>query len=89
MPRRRVLRQQIRYGQHPEPAEWGEPTFGRILGNRRSTWIGVLLGLLAVTLGYVLSSRKQLKAANHRNYAIWYSGVLITRCIVMRSASSM
>jgi hypothetical protein len=28
---------------------------GRILGNRRSTWIVVLLGLLAVTLGYVLS----------------------------------
>ena len=27
----------------------------RILGNRRSTWILVLLGLLAVTLGYVLS----------------------------------
>jgi len=27
----------------------------RILGNRRSTWIVVLLGLLAVTLGYVLS----------------------------------
>ena len=27
---------------------------GRILGNRRSTWIVVLLGLLAVTLGYVL-----------------------------------
>ena len=27
---------------------------GRILGNRRSTWILVLLGL-AVTLGYVLS----------------------------------
>jgi cytosine/uracil/thiamine/allantoin permease len=29
---------------------------GRILGNRRSTWILVLLGL-AVTLGYVLSGR--------------------------------
>ena len=29
---------------------------GRILGNRRSTWIVVLLGLVAVTLGYVLSS---------------------------------
>jgi len=28
---------------------------GRILGNRRSTWIVVLLGLLAVMLGYVLS----------------------------------
>jgi hypothetical protein len=28
---------------------------GRILGNRKSTWIVVLLGLLAVTLGYVLS----------------------------------
>jgi hypothetical protein len=28
---------------------------GRILGNRRSTWIVVLLGLLAVTFGYVLS----------------------------------
>ena len=28
---------------------------GRILGNRRSAWIVVLLGLLAVTLGYVLS----------------------------------
>ena len=28
---------------------------GRILGNRRSMWIVVLLGLLAVTLGYVLS----------------------------------
>ena len=27
----------------------------RILGNRRSTWIVVLLGLLAVTVGYVLS----------------------------------
>ena len=27
----------------------------RILGNRRSTWNVVLLGLLAVTLGYVLS----------------------------------
>ena len=27
---------------------------GRFLGNRRSTWIVVLLGLLAVTLGYVL-----------------------------------
>jgi hypothetical protein len=27
---------------------------GRILGNRRSTWIVVLLGLLAVMLGYVL-----------------------------------
>ena len=26
---------------------------GSILGNRRSTWIVVLLGLLAVTLGYV------------------------------------
>jgi hypothetical protein len=30
---------------------------GRILGNRRSTWIVVLLGLLAVTLGYVVSGR--------------------------------
>jgi hypothetical protein len=30
---------------------------GRILGNRRSTWIVILLGLLAVTLGYVLSGR--------------------------------
>jgi hypothetical protein len=29
----------------------------RILGNRRSTWIVVLVGLLAVTLGYVLSGR--------------------------------
>lgn len=28
---------------------------GRILRNRRSKWIVVLLGLLAVTLGYVLS----------------------------------
>jgi predicted permease len=28
---------------------------GRVLGNRRSTWIVVLLGLLAVMLGYVLS----------------------------------
>jgi predicted permease len=28
---------------------------GRTLGNRKSTWIVVLLGLLAVTLGYVLS----------------------------------
>lgn len=28
---------------------------GRILRNRRSAWIVVLLGLLAVTLGYVLS----------------------------------
>ena len=28
---------------------------GRMLGNRRSTWIVVVLGLLAVTLGYVLS----------------------------------
>jgi hypothetical protein len=28
---------------------------GRILGIRRSTWIAVLLGVLAVTLGYVLS----------------------------------
>jgi TRAP-type C4-dicarboxylate transport system permease small subunit len=28
---------------------------GRILGNRRSTWIVVLLGLLAVILGYALS----------------------------------
>jgi predicted permease len=28
---------------------------GRILGNRRSVWLVVLLGLLAVTLGYVLS----------------------------------
>jgi 1,4-dihydroxy-2-naphthoate octaprenyltransferase len=28
---------------------------GSILGNRRSTWIVVVLGLLAVTLGYVLS----------------------------------
>ena len=27
----------------------------RMLGNRRSTWIVVLLGLLALTLGYVLS----------------------------------
>jgi hypothetical protein len=31
---------------------------GRILGNQRSTWIVVLLGLLAVTLGYVLSGHK-------------------------------
>ena len=30
---------------------------GRILGNRRSTWIVVLFGLLAVILGYVLSGR--------------------------------
>jgi len=30
---------------------------GRILGNRRSTWIVILLGLLAVTLGYVFSGR--------------------------------
>ena len=28
---------------------------GRILGNRKSTWIVVLLGLLAVTVGSVLS----------------------------------
>ena len=28
---------------------------GRILGNRRSKWIVVLLGLLAVTVGYVFS----------------------------------
>ncbi len=28
---------------------------GGILGNRRSTWIVVLLGLLAVTVGYILS----------------------------------
>ena len=28
---------------------------GRILRNRKSTWIVLLLGLLAVTLGYVLS----------------------------------
>ena len=28
---------------------------GRLLGTSRSTWIVVLLGLLAVTLGYVLS----------------------------------
>ena len=28
---------------------------GRILGNRRSTWIVVLLGLVAVTVGYALS----------------------------------
>ena len=28
---------------------------GRMLGNRRSTWILVLLGLVALTLGYVLS----------------------------------
>jgi hypothetical protein len=28
---------------------------GRILGNRRSTWIVVVLGLLAVMVGYVLS----------------------------------
>jgi len=27
----------------------------RLLGTNRSTWIVVLLGLLAVTLGYVLS----------------------------------
>ena len=27
------------------------------LGNRRSTWIVVLVGLLAVTLGYLLSGR--------------------------------
>jgi hypothetical protein len=27
----------------------------RVLGNRRSTWIVVLLGLFALTLGYVLS----------------------------------
>ena len=27
---------------------------GRVLGNRRSTWIVVLLGLLAVTVGYAL-----------------------------------
>jgi len=30
---------------------------GRILGNRKSTWIVVLIGLLAVTLGYILSGR--------------------------------
>ena len=29
----------------------------RILGSRRSTWVVVLVGLLAVTLGYVLSGR--------------------------------
>jgi hypothetical protein len=28
---------------------------GRMLGNRKSAWIVVLLGLLAVTLGYALS----------------------------------
>ena len=28
---------------------------GRILGNRRSAWIVVLLGLLAVSVGYALS----------------------------------
>jgi 1,4-dihydroxy-2-naphthoate octaprenyltransferase len=28
---------------------------GRILGHRRSTWIVVLIGLLAVTVGYALS----------------------------------
>jgi len=28
---------------------------GRILGNRRSTWVVVLLGLLAVSVGYALS----------------------------------
>ena len=28
---------------------------GGILGTRRSTWIVVLLGLLAVTVGYILS----------------------------------
>ena len=33
---------------------------GRILGNRRSTWIVVLLGLLAVILGYVLSGRNAI-----------------------------
>jgi hypothetical protein len=27
---------------------------GRMLGNRSSTWIVVMLGLLAVTLGYIL-----------------------------------
>jgi len=27
----------------------------RTLGNRKSTWIFVLLGVLAVTLGYLLS----------------------------------
>jgi hypothetical protein len=30
---------------------------GRMPGNRRSTWIVALLGLLAVTLGYVLGGR--------------------------------
>ena len=28
---------------------------GRILGNRRSAWIVILVGLLAMTLGYALS----------------------------------
>jgi len=28
---------------------------GRILGNRRSTWAVILLGLLAVSVGYALS----------------------------------
>jgi hypothetical protein len=32
---------------------------GRIMGNRRFTWIVVLLGLLAVTLGYVLSVQRR------------------------------
>ena len=28
---------------------------GRVLGKRRSTWVVVLLGLLAVSVGYALS----------------------------------
>ena len=28
---------------------------GRMLGNRRSTWVVVLLGLLAVAVGFALS----------------------------------
>ena len=32
---------------------------GRILRNQRSKWIVVLLGLLAVTIGYVLSGHNK------------------------------
>jgi hypothetical protein len=38
------------------PVEW-VLIVGRILGNGKSTWIVALLGLFAVTLGYVLSGQ--------------------------------
>jgi hypothetical protein len=42
----------IVYGLRSDKADiW----LARVLGNRTSTWIVVLFGLLAVTLGYVLS----------------------------------